>query len=343
MEILSPIDTIKECKLLMKSGSKELFCGYIPQKWIKRYGTNKDLPACRDGGPVVNISPNKRGWIKANITLKEELNEFSSEIKANGGKLFITLNAFYYTSDAYDLLDEILNDLCDSDIYGVIVTDVALIKYISKNYHNLYIALSCCNQACNVEAVDFFVGLGVDRITFPRHISVKDMIDIVKQRPDTDFEVFVLDGRCIYDDGNCKAMHNFGNFCKEQWEYNYYKDGGKTSLSYDEMKNSYSAEEYFKHWTKCLSAWDVSTKGGWQSVSCGACFVPEFVKYKNIKAMKIAGRGMNTSTKLHLVRLVNRMLNIAQGENAVFEEMQLVKDTFGIPEYCDNHIRCITR
>ena len=334
MDILSSMDSIEECKVLLKSGVKEIYCGYVREEWMEKFGVHSGF---------MNIAPNKRCKIKGNITTYDELVEVSNEVKKYDGRLFITLNAFYYTSDLYDILYRMLSDIRNAGVYGVIVTDVAMMKYITEKFPELYLVLSCCNQANNKMSIEFFRNLGVNRITFPRHIMTKDMVEIVKEFPDVDFEFFVLDGRSVYDDGNCKPIHNCGDFCNEIWGYEYYKNGGYESLDYNELKEMYSAKDSFNQWIKCLSAWDAYSKNGWQSVSCGACAVPELIKYDNVKALKIVGRGINTVTKIQLVRIVKKMIEMAKLSNGKESEIEMIKGVFGIPEFCDKSIRCMMR
>ena len=37
------------------------------------------------------------------------------------------------------------------------------------------------------------------------------------------------------------------------------------------------------------------------------------------------------------------MIIISQKENAIKEEINMIKESFGFPELCDNHIRCLMR
>lgn len=343
MEILAPIDSYEEMKLLIAAGATELYCGYVRKEWINKFGYNDNASGSTGKNTVMKISINKRTLITGQITSKDELIRMSKMAKSFGVKIYVTFNAFYYTNEIYDILLRHLEDVSKANVSGVIVTDVALIRFISNRYPKLKIVLSCCNQVSNEYASYFFENMGVKRITFPRHITINDMVQIAKMNSDMEYEAFVFDGRCVYDDGNCKPIHNFGHFCREQWDTEYYKDGENKALSYEETKRLIENEWLYKQWSRCFLSWKAVSNNGWGALSCGACAIPRFIECDNIKALKIAGRGLSAVAKIKIIRMVKKMLLIASKESSDEKEIELVKKTFGLPELCDNHSRCLMR
>lgn len=330
MNILTPFDSLEECRLLIKEGVKEFYCGYISKTWINMFGlaqTNTNL---------LSISSNKRCSVDANVKSEEELNSVAKFINDNSAHLFVTLNAFYYPDYIYPYLDEILSTLYRAHVYGIIVTDISLIKYIKSRY-DFYLVLSCCNQVTNSNAVKFYKNLGINRITFPRHIKISEMVTILSEFPEMDFEVFCLDGKCIYDDGNCKIIHNYGRICLEQWNYEFYKNDN--NLTFEEEKNLINAFETFNLWTDIEKEKAANDNNKWKNVTCTACIIPEIKHYSNLKALKISGRGLSLFIKISFIRLIKKLL-ICEDKNVIVD---LVSKFFGDKSLCEKHIRCMTR
>lgn len=342
MKILAPVDSAKEAKLLIKSGAEELFCGYIPDEWVKKfkiiYGERVQTKRLTE---LVTVSINKRTNLDGNVRTNEELRGIASVVNTMGGKLFVTLNAFYYTEDQYQYLEEYINELSDAGVYGLIITDVALIRFVKEKFPNMYIVLSCCNQVANSYSASFFEKLGVDRITFPRHVTVDEIIDVTNNVPTVDYECFVLDSKCIYDDGNCRAMHNFGHFCMEQWDNDYYSTKNGDCVNYSEVCKVKSNESDFMNWSKPYLASN-SKNNGWFAISCGACAVPLLIKHSKISTLKIAGRGLDTNSKIHMVRMVKKMIDIAKDDiEAIKKEKEYISKVVGVHEMCDLQSRCL--
>lgn len=337
MNILAPIDSIKEAKLLINAGATELFCGFVNKKWVDKFGLQKNNIL---GNDIMNVSINKRTPLNSSISDEEELVEILKNTKIKGVKLFVTLNAFYYPEFTYEYLDLHLEILYRIDVDGVIVTDVGVVQYIKNKFPNMYVVLSCCNQVTNSYSAKFFKSLGVDRITFPRHIDVEEMLEVSSSISDIEYEYFVLDERCIYDDGNCKPLHNLGHFCMQRWEYEYFACEKGLDENYENIKSLRMNECEYIQWSKPYISSDTICNG-WRGMSCSACTVPIVLKRNNITSLKIAGRGLNIHTKIMMIRMVKKIIYLAKEENAIELEKEYIKNIFGIPEMCDMKERCL--
>ena len=221
MNILMGIDNAQDIKVLCKVGVKEFFCGYVTEKWINTYNKNTFI---EKEIVQMQVSPNKRDWIKQNVTSYNRLVHLCDVVHKFGAKIYVTFNHPFYPEQVYNDLVVLVEDVISAGIDGVIITDVGFVSFIHSNYPNLKIILSTCQSVFNSNAVDFFKELGVKRITFPRHVSLKEVCNIVSKFPDMEFECFLVEGKCIYDDGSCRPLHSAGVFCMDQWEYSYHKD-----------------------------------------------------------------------------------------------------------------------
>ena len=342
MNILSPVDSAKEAELLIKAGATELFCGYIPKSWSEKYQVIEgEHVQSKKKAELLSVSLNKRNNIEGNITDCDELVNILKIANENNVKVYITLNAFYYTEHEYDYIKNYIQELLDLGVYGFIVTDVALISFIHEYFPQAVIVLSCCNQVANSACAKFFGDLGVKRITFPRHVTLDEILNIASNVPELEYECFVLDSRCVYDDGNCRAMHNFGHFCMEQWDLEYFDCTGKKDISYQEIEDIRQNEIDFTKWSKPYLSLNARNHG-WYAISCCACAIPYLLKQGNLKSLKIAGRGLDTTSKIMMVRAVTKMLSIANNsENPVKDEKDYICKLVGVPELCENQTRCL--
>lgn len=335
MKILTPVNTANEVELLKKAGAEEFFCGYVPYYWIKKY--NKSL--YQDGTyRIMQISNNKRDGISQNITDINNLKELADKVREVNCKLYVTLNFFFYPQESYEELNMILDEIKMLDISGVIITDVGLINYIRNNYPDISLVLSTCQSIYNSYAVKFFKEMGITRITFPRHITLDEIIEITNAEPNIEYECFILEGKCIYDDGNCKALHGVGNFCCDQWEYSYYRTDDK-DFTYKEIQKLSENELCFKNWTKPYPSVDAKVNG-WPYVGCGICAIPQLIKQSNITTLKISGRGITIGEKLSLIRYVKRAISMAENGKDAASIREYGKKVLGIPEMCDLKSRC---
>ena len=336
MKILAPINNTNEIPILSKAGAEEFFCGYVPDTWLKKY--NKCLFQDNENR-FMQISINKRDGINHNITDLFVLKEIIREAKSSNSKIYVTLNYLFYPEDAYKELDDVINEFSNLGVDGLIVTDIGIINFISKNYPNITLILSTCQSVFNSWAINYYKEMGIKRITFPRHSSLSEICDMSYNVNDMEFECFILDeGKCIYDDGNCKALHGIGNFCLEQWEYNHYAINDK-SLNYIQMENLYECEELFKRWTKPYPT--IRTKvNGWTSVGCAICAIPKLMQSSNITTLKISGRGTSVVEKFGLIKYVKKAIKMSEKGMSREDLREYGKKTFGIPEHCDSKIRC---
>ena len=338
MDIMAPISSRKEAEILKKAGATEFFFGYIDESWIQTFGKQYKQGFDSD---FVHIAPNKRPNLSANITKKEDVYDLADFASDGEVKLFSVLNTFFYPDIAYPLLKKHLDVLYDAGIYGLIVTDVAMIEYIHKNYPRFHVVLSCCNQVANSYAASFFKGLGVKRITLPRHISMSEIKALTKNgNSDMEFECFVFDGRCIFDDGNCKILHNLGHFCHEQWEYDYYSTDSNRSITSKDIAYVRDNECRYKQWIIPELSDDLITNR-WNNLSCVACVMPYLRQLKNLTTLKIAGRGVDVNTKYKLVKMTKKIIELSTSEDAERLEREYICKALKREERCQSHERCL--
>jgi U32 family peptidase len=334
-EILTPISHSREIIPLVEAGASEIYCGYLSEEWIKAFNINHS-PGNID---YVQISINKRDGIHANVTDLEELQEIVRISRQYDTEVFLALNANYYPQEAYELMRNYLKEIISAGIKHVIVSDIGLMSLISLEYPQLKITVSCLNQVLNTLTVDFYKQFNMERIVFPRHIAIDELIEVVENHPQVDFECFITSGKCIYDDGNCRCMHELGSICIDQWHLEYFNLSGD-EFSKEEIKGISQNEHQFLRWSR-PNLPSVDANNPWCHVGCSLCSIFHLVKLPNFKSLKIVGREKSVEYKAKQVRLTRQIIELA-AQGAQFEEVkEYIAKTFGDPDLCKGNIRCI--
>jgi U32 family peptidase len=335
MKILAPVDSLGEINILKKAGATEFYCGYIPPEWVEKYNKKSMFSNKYD---EIQISLNKKDTLYSNVENIDILNQMVVEAEECNAQLFLTLNAFCFPSEAYNELEIYLDAIHAAGIHGLIMTDVGLIAHVRNRFPNMKIILSTCNQSLNKWSNQFFKEIGVNRITFPRHVSIDEIIELTKDEENLEFECFALDGRCIYDDGNCKIFHSIGFFCRDQWDYEYFKSDN-ASFNYSEMEKLYKNEEFYTRWSKPYPSINCCING-WRNVSCSICSIPSLISKSRITTLKIAGRGCSKGEKIAMVRYISKAIKMAESGKGYEDLKNYAKKVLLIPEICDNRTRC---
>ncbi len=335
MEILAPFDGIEQIPLLAKAGATELYCGYIPLDWVEEY--NRKLPGLNPY--KLQISLNRRESQYANLTSYQALK--TAIHKAHQLKLpvYVTVNAAFYPAENYPFILNYVEAIASAEADGVMIADPGLIWAVRELGINIKVVLSTCTQVANSFANRFFKELGVARITFPRHISLSEISNITRAEPSLEYECFVLEGRCTYDDGHCHTLHCGGSICNEEWLSGFFDLRGK-AINFGEsqrLKRHYhSYHDYINPWPN-----DRTNRDGWRNMGCGICAIPFLLEHTRISALKLAGRGIDNLQKVKSVFILSRALKMAQAGASGREIRELAEQTVQpYPELCETGYRC---
>lgn len=116
-------------------------------------------------------------------------------------KIYVTVNIVFHNKDL-DGLKEYLIQLSQIGVDAVIVSDIAVIQCILKNFIPLEIHLSTQASTLNYEAALFYKKLGVKRIVLAREAS-RDDIKVIKEKTGLDLECFIQGAMCTSISGKC--------------------------------------------------------------------------------------------------------------------------------------------
>lgn len=331
MKILAPANSAAEAAALIGAGAGEIYCGLQPSAWNKRHGEEVWL--------------NRRGPGAANTGSQGELKELVKTAHSLGVPVFLTMNMPFYPPGLYSEIVDLAREAageCGAD--ALIVADPGLVIAFREAGINAGIHISSLAAVLNSASADFFRGLGAGRIIFPRYMDLEELrLIIAKTGPEMEYEVFILNDGCVFEEGYCHVSHAFGGaFCHQTWRYRLVKtDEGEICPPKRESFDRHLAD--YRRWTwfirNCGGGFG---PGGFPLGMCGLCALPE-LHGLGVCSLKIVGREAPLAKKTASVRLVRRVLDMVEaGENekSVKAKARRIR---GTPDLCGSGYMCYYR
>ena len=216
MKIFSPLDRVEEVEPLIEAGAEEFYCGVLEETWYNSY-------------PVISI--NRRPAGKGHFRNFKELKEAIDIAHKNSVPLFFTVNEHYYTKKQLPLVKDYIQKAIDAGVDALIVSDygllvmlpdinakINLVRKFGRSFKprhkgrgllskGVKIHISTGGTVFNWRTARFYQELGACRITLPRHLTLKEIKEIVKRIPELETTLFVFNSRCINIDGFCTFQH----------------------------------------------------------------------------------------------------------------------------------------
>ena len=188
MKIVAGLGSVDEYIPYVLAGADELFCGYVPYNWTKKYGTVLPL--------------NRREVLAYNVQLGSfsELEILSAMIRKYRKPVHIAMNSLYYIPEQYEEIADILQQCMKIGFDSFILADPALILYLRQKGISCKIHLSGEAGEMNREAIKVFREMGIGRIIFHRKntvASMRQMIEAVNTER-LEFEAFALNELCQF-------------------------------------------------------------------------------------------------------------------------------------------------
>lgn len=260
MRLLVPItskeDVVEFCSI---TDNIEFYMGLQIPEWTNKFGASEEFN---------RMSSFKQS---ANINISE-VSEIVKE--SNGKEIFVTLNSSAYSIDQVSFIDEIMAQLSESGITGVILGDVMLVDAAKR--HGLKAVASTMMGIYNTDIAKFCVESGFERLILPRDITLAEMSNIVTEVSDVEYECFLMRNGCRYSDSNCLGYHSgrYGAICTYFDRSKIYY-GGKAS------------DDFTSHDEAVLNH-HIYTQA-FHKAACGMCAVWNLIQMR-ITAGKVVGR-----------------------------------------------------
>lgn len=124
-------------------------------------------------------------------------------------KLYVTVNVMPHTSE-YEELSDYIRFLDEVGVDAVIVADIGVVMLIREIAPSLEIHISTQTSAVSAQACIAWHKLGAKRVVLARELTMKDIIEIRKNIPDSlEIEAFVHGAMCIAYSGRCLLSNYF--------------------------------------------------------------------------------------------------------------------------------------
>ena len=306
MNILAPLRGSTEVGALLEAGADEFFCGLTPPGWEERFS---------------GTWANRRSPLSAGVA---DLADFARILSLAAKRpVFVALNAPYYPAGAVEMLAGFGVRLLDMGAAGLIVADTELLLALVDAGHAPRIHVSSLATCINAGSARFYRDLGVSRIILPRHLTLAEIESIVI--PGVEFELFLLNDGCVFEEGLCATTHAAGSFCT--------KDG--------EEVEGVSAEtlERYAFWKWTLNHCGCRTGNGYPLGPCGLCALPHFMR-AGIASVKVVGREASLARKVSSVRIAAQSLRLAETGARPEDIRRDVIALRGWPEMCEERHLC---
>jgi len=291
---------------LLEAGADEFFCGLTPPGWESRFGM---------------AWANRRAQQSAGVPDAEDFKRIIAQ--AGTRPVYVTLNAPYYPAGAAEMLAEFGNWLLDAGAAGLIVADIDLLLALVESGLGAHLHVSSLATCINAGSAKYYRDLGVRRIILPRHVTLDEIGKILI--PCLEFEVFLLNDGCVFEEGLCATTHAAGAFCT--------LDGEGTEGIAPETLERYA----FWKWT--LNHSGCRTGNGYPMGPCGLCAIPRLLAL-GIVSFKVVGREASLPRKVASVRIASQALRLAK-EGAEPEQIQKsVVALRGSPQMCEERHLC---
>lgn len=296
MKIVAGMGCIDDYIKLVKAGADEVFCGYVPYEWNKKYGSLFPL--------------NRREVLYYNIQISslEDMKILKKMVDFYKVPVNITFNYLYYLEEQYEMIANIIKDLINIGFNDFIVADIALILYLKERNIKCSIHLSGECAELNRLSMEFFNKLNISRYIFHRKNTIEDMKSCIRSNEveNLEYEAFILNERCHYTGAFCSSLHcdemihlckvpyellridkNESSFCEvDKRVESYYKEIDDKDKEEFYIENQFDSEN--EYGSESEDGMEVSYFIG--ETGCGLCSLKK-LKKAGITHLKVVGRG----------------------------------------------------
>lgn len=302
MKIVAGLGSIDDYIALAKAGADEVFCGYVPYKWNKKYGT------------LFPLNRREVLYYNVNIGSLEDMKILKKMEEKYKVKVNITFNYLYYLEEQYEIIAKLISELIDIGFTDFIIADIALILYLEEKNIKCNIHLSGEGAEINSLSIDFFNQFSnINRYIFHRKNSILDMKScILNNKRKMEYEAFILNEKCHYTGAFCSSFHcdELAHLCKVSYKLGKINEEVKDFNEVDKKIKLYYSEDIEEYK-------DYDLLG---STGCGLCSLKK-LKEAGVTYLKVVGRGNSIDFMERDVKELRTALDILEKiSNENYEE-----------------------
>lgn len=302
MKIVAGLGSIDDYIALAKAGADEVFCGYVPYEWNKKYGT------------LFPLNRREVLYYNVNIGSLEDMKILKKMEEKYKVKVNITFNYLYYLEEQYEIIAKLISELIDIGFTDFIIADIALILYLEEKNIKCNIHLSGECAEINSLSIDFFNQFSnINRYIFLRKNSILDMKScILNNKRKMEYEAFILNEKCHYTGAFCSSFHcdELAHLCKVSYKLGKINEEVKDFNEVDKKIKLYYSEDIEEYK-------DYDLLG---STGCGLCSLKK-LKEAGVTHLKVVGRGNSIDFMERDVKELRTALDILEKiSNGNYEE-----------------------
>lgn len=294
MKIVAGMGAIDDYIALVEAGADEVFCGYVPYEWNRKYG---------------NLFPlNRREVLYYNVQISslEDMKILSEMVKVYKVPVSITFNYLYYLEEQYELIKHIIEELKQLGFRDYIIADIGLLLYLREHNLDCSIHLSGETAELNHLSMSLFNNFNISRYIFHRKNTINDMCKCIEQNGNKyEYEAFIMNEKCHYSGAFCNSLHcdELEHLCKVPYKLSYIGGGDIRETEIQPKEKS-----------------DVIGISG-----CGLCSLIS-LKNAGITHLKVVGRGASIEDMVSSIAVLKRALVVTKGIQDKTEFRETIKN-----------------
>jgi len=315
VKILAPLRNSDEVPPLCAAGAHEFYCGLTPPGWEDAFGPTW---------------VHRRNPKSAGVPGLEDLRRIVA--LADNRAVYATLNAPSYPAGAVPRLVEFGRMLLDDvGVAALIVAEWELLLALCEEGLASRVHISSLASCRNPGAAAIYRDLGVSRVILPRQVTLREIEETAI--PGLEWEAFLLNDGCVFEEGICATTHAFGPYCiDDRIGIKSCGHDDRIGIKFRGLDDRY---EFFK-WT--LNNCGCQTSRGHTLGPCGLCALPRLAQL-GIASLKVVGREASLARKVASVELAAIALGLAENGAAPADIRGAVVSRRGAPELCkDGHL-----
>ncbi len=326
---MAPISRCEEVEPLLEAGADELYCGIVPEDWTQRFGSS---------------GVNRR--LFCNLSTYEELARAIASARRYSRPLSLVMNAPQYSEEQLDALLAMAWRFADLGGDALIVGDIGLLMRLATHGPSLRLHASSLLSCRNAEAAALYRDLGAKRVILPRDVSLVEIRSIVAACPGIEFEAFILNDGCVFEEGSCHTIHLpsalGGPICLDRYQADF-SHADRTPLTQAESQQFAEHESNYRHWRwERFGRGFAPTGDGYPLGPCGICAMPA-LQACAVTAVKIAGREGSVARKIKSVEMVRRVRDHMQGGESAAQVRRFAQAIRRDGAICDAGLACYYR
>lgn len=299
MKIVAGLGCIDDYIRMVKAGADEVFVGFVPYDWNKKYGTLFPL--------------NRREVIYYNVQINtfEDMKILKKMMDVYKVPVTIALNYLYYLEEQYEIIADIILKLKDIGFDEFIVADIALLQYLKEKNIKCSIHLSGECAEINRLSIDFLNQFHIGRYIFHRKNTIEDMKSCIEKNKvrNLEYEAFILNERCHYTGAFCSSLHcdELAHICQLQYTMGKVDKGSNNFKVVEEKFQDYYRED--EEVVDYYEDEDYSYVIG--STGCGICSLKR-LKDAGVTHLKVVGRGNSIDNMEKDIQALRKALDILE-------------------------------